>query len=114
MSAERLPTRDRLYVQMLNLSAVSDDLRQFPRDEVFKGVVWQLRDLREGVLWRLDRGRDRSHIHSADSKFQWALERVKVRHGLSNNTWWFKGEELDAHTADEDVRLVVEFLESIR
>ena len=110
-AADRLPTRDRLYVQMLNLSAASDDLRQFPSDPWLRDRIWKLRELRDDILWRNKRYRYPSSVHDDNSNFLWAIERVKVRLGDSGNTWWAKGQELEEHDYADDLRLIIRRIE---
>lgn len=107
MTAPKLSDRERLSVQLGNVTAASIDLRHHMHDQPFRELVWKVRAVRDAAWPVLP--------FVSASPYEWAAERLRVRIGLSTNAWWIPGESPAEHTdATADVRLVLEWLEATR
>ncbi|NUP32904.1 MAG: hypothetical protein HOV66_07855 [Streptomycetaceae bacterium] len=105
---KRLTEQQRLAVQLYNLTAASMDLRGAVRGvdpAEFRALVHDLRKLRERAFRMLP------YVECTD--VTWAQYRLAVRSGLkADEGWWIEGQHLDEHTQEDDLRLLLEWLEA--
>jgi hypothetical protein len=118
---QRLNDAERLVVQIGNLTAASVDLRTQPA-RTHRALFQSARDLRD--MAQRSRARRRNPIPlgewwRTETRVEWAIARIRVaigdpiQRGWSGSVTFPPGEGPMHHTRENDIRLVLDYLEEI-
>lgn len=110
--APTLTPAERLAVQISQLST-GTDLRHYLGDPAARDMFWRARELRDDVYRGQGAVRRPEDYWSHEGRVSWAAQRLRVRAGLSSNTWWYPPEHPDKHTHEDDLRLLLNYLDDI-
>lgn len=95
--------RQRLYAQLCELTATSMDLRSFPTDEELKGIVYDLRELKDRMwryFWSWPGKIEKDAVAQRESQHDWDEHALRVHAGLEDPMRWHPPEMIK----DDDIK----------